>query len=62
MAEADTDYVRALHAGDEASFAEFECRANLEYFDATLVDLNDWAVFGDLGQDGRSVSFASASP
>jgi len=62
MAEADAEYVSSLHAGDEALFSDFECGADQEDLDAALVDLNDWAVFGALGQDGRSVTIASAYP
>lgn len=62
LAEADADCVRRLHAGDEAILSEFERRASQEDLDAALVDLNDWAVFGAIDQDGRLLSIASIYP
>ncbi|WP_370679170.1 GNAT family N-acetyltransferase [Comamonas sp. GB3 AK4-5] len=62
VAETDADHVRSLHAGDAALFAEFERHVSQEDLDAALIDLDDWAVFGALGQDGRLLSIASTYP
>lgn len=45
-----------------ALFAEFERHVSQEDLDAALIDLDDWAVFGALGQDGRLLSIASTYP
>lgn len=62
MAEADADYVFRLHPCDTALFSEFEHHAKQEDLDASLVGLNDWAVFGARGQDGRLLSIVSTCP
>ncbi|MGN7703552.1 GNAT family N-acetyltransferase [Cellulosimicrobium sp. 22601] len=62
LGEADAPGVRRLTAEDATLFADFESAAPEQDLDDAYVELDHWAVFGAVDDDGRLVAAASAYP
>ncbi len=62
LAEPEPDDVRRLRANDASLFAAFESRASEQDLEAAQVGIDDWAVFGVVGEDSRLLSAASIYP
>jgi len=62
LGEADASGVRRLLADDAALFADFASAAPEQDLDDAYVELDHWAVFGAVDDDGRLVAAASAYP